>query len=241
MGCAGSSTTGQSSPKFGIEQRELASLPAGHEDQAAGLPLDQTLQQPALLGGQLAVTDADVAQKNDVEFRELVEPRRKLLDVILIAASPLAQSRMEQSRHDDFDARIAGEGVAQIAVFPPRIRLDDEHFQFLFADRDGRRAAIVVDQRFVGIGGTASFTVKSPTAFGFHRIESLVRAIGAMCTSFESSSPLDVRSVTVVTYSRGSELSMVNGIRTDFADHAEGRRVEAEHFDVGESRRAADR
>src|SRR5580658_5022551 len=66
-----------------------------------------------------------------------------------------------------------------------------------------------------GLGGTARFTVKSPTVFGFHRIESLVRAIGAMWTSFDSSSPFDVRRVTVVTYSRGRELSTVNGMRTD--------------------------
>ncbi len=64
-------------------------------------------------------------------------------------------------------------------------------------------------------GGTSSVTAKSPVAFGFQRIESLVRPIGAIRTSFDSSSPLVVCNVTVVTYSRGSELSIVNGMRTD--------------------------
>ena len=44
--------------QLGIHERELAPLPARHEHQPAGLVLDQTLQQPALLGRQLAVLDA---------------------------------------------------------------------------------------------------------------------------------------------------------------------------------------
>ena len=48
-----------------------------------------------------------------------------------------------------------------------------------------------------------------------------------MRTSLDTSSPSDVRSVTVVTYSRGSELSIVKGIRTDLPSDAEGRRIQA--------------
>ena len=54
-GCAGSSTTGHRSPSSVSSSENSPSLPAGHEDQAARLVLDQPLQQPALLGGQLAV------------------------------------------------------------------------------------------------------------------------------------------------------------------------------------------
>ena len=71
--------------------------------------------------------------------------------------------------------------------------------------------------------------------------ESVVRPCGAMRTSLVTSSPLDVFSVTVVMNSRGSVLSIVNGMRTDFAGDAERRRVEAEQLDVGQSLRAADR
>ena len=60
--------------QLGVEQRELRAPAAGHEDQAAGLVLDQPLEQPALLGGQLAVVQADVAQEDHVVLRQLVEP-----------------------------------------------------------------------------------------------------------------------------------------------------------------------
>ena len=54
--------------------------------------LDQSFEQPAILGGQLAILDADVSQKHDVVFGELVEPAGKLLDVILVAAAGLFSS-----------------------------------------------------------------------------------------------------------------------------------------------------
>ena len=62
--------------------------------------------------------------------------------------------------------------------------------------------------------GTLSVTVKSPNSVGFHTTASLVRPCGAMRTSLTISSPSEVLSVTVVSVSRGSELSMEKGIRT---------------------------
>ena len=40
------------------------------KDQPAGLMFDQPLEQPAILGRQLPVFDADVAQKHDVVIRQ---------------------------------------------------------------------------------------------------------------------------------------------------------------------------
>ncbi len=58
-------------------------------------------------------------------------------------------------------------------------------------------------------------TVKSPVPFGFQIRKSLVRVIAAIFTSLVTSSPSDDRMVTVVVNSRGSELSIENGTRTD--------------------------
>jgi hypothetical protein len=57
--------------------------------------LDQSFEQPALFGRQQAVVEADVAQEHDVEFRQLVQPGRELLQVVLRAAADLAQPRVE--------------------------------------------------------------------------------------------------------------------------------------------------
>ena len=72
-----SSTTGQRSPSSVSSSENSPSLHARHEDQAAGLKLDQPLDQPALLGRQLAVAHAHVAQEDDVVLRQLVEPGRE--------------------------------------------------------------------------------------------------------------------------------------------------------------------
>src|SRR6516225_9781534 len=89
----------------------------------AGLELDDPLDQAALLAGELAVADPDVAQEDHVVLGQLVQARGELLDVVLIAAAGLAQSRVEeQARH--LHARVAREGVAKVAVLPAGIRLD---------------------------------------------------------------------------------------------------------------------
>src|SRR5947207_2734036 len=65
-----------------------------------------------------------------------------------------------------------------------------------------------------GCLGTASVSVTSPVLAGFQSTDPLVRPIAATRTSSVTSSPSDVFSVTVVRYSRGSVLSIVNGTRT---------------------------
>src|SRR3954462_9157995 len=65
-----------------------------------------------------------------------------------------------------------------------------------------------------GCLGTSRVSVTSPTLAGFHWTEPVVRPIGATRTSSLTVSPVDVFIVTVVRYSRGSVLSIVNGTRT---------------------------
>ena len=62
--------------------------------------LDQPLEQPALLGRQLAVLEAHVAQEDDVVLRKLVEPGGELLDVVLVAAARPCSGPGWKSRHD---------------------------------------------------------------------------------------------------------------------------------------------
>ena len=78
-------------------------------------------------------------------------------------------------------------------------------------------------------------------ALGFQMTQSLVRPIGAMRTSLVTSSPSDVLSVTVVTCSRGSVLSIVNGMRTDLPAMPKVGASRLKQLDVGQPRRAAHR
>ena len=60
--------------------------------------------------------------------------------------------------------------------------------------------------------------MKSPAPFGFQTRKSLVRVMAATFTSLLTESPSDDRIVTVVVNSRGIELSIENGTRTDFPE-----------------------
>ncbi len=100
-----------------------------------------------MLDGELAVFDAHVAEEHDVVLGELVERAGKLLDVVLVAAADLVEARMEQQARE-LDARIARQGIAQISILPARVRLDDQHAQLFFADRDRRRELVVVGESF---------------------------------------------------------------------------------------------
>ena len=95
-------------------------------------------------------SNAHVAEEDHVELGKLVESGRELLDVVLVAAADLAQARVEQQARD-FDARIARQGVAKIAILPARQRLDDQHSQLFLADRDRRGELVVVGNDFVGV------------------------------------------------------------------------------------------
>ncbi|CAD76034.1 hypothetical protein-signal peptide and transmembrane prediction [Rhodopirellula baltica SH 1] len=59
-----------------------------------------------------------------------------------------------------------------------------------------------------------SVSVSSPSSSGSQSTESFVRPIAAMRMSLVIVSPLDVVMVTVAAWSRGSELSTENGMRT---------------------------
>ena len=97
-------------------------------------------------------SDAHVAEEDDVELRKLVEPGRELLDVVLVAAARLAQARVEQQARQ-LDARVARQGIPQVAVLPARVRLDDQDAELLLADRDRRRERVVVGRDLVGVLG----------------------------------------------------------------------------------------
>ena len=51
----------------------------------------------------------------------------------------------------DLDAGIARQRVAEISILPARIRLDHQHLQLLFANRNRGLHVIVVDQRFIAV------------------------------------------------------------------------------------------
>ena len=164
--------------QLGVQQRELAPLPARHEDQAARLVLDQPLEQPALLGRQLAVVDAHVAQEHHVELRQLVQPGRELLDVVLVAAAGLAQARdgtagTTARRPGRARGRCAGSGTPSAGTTrrpgpaaSPR------------GSRSAPSACCCRSSVSSGCLGTSSVSVKSPVAFGFQSSQSLVRPIG---------------------------------------------------------------
>ena len=92
-----------------------------------------------------------------------------------------------------------------------------------------------------GCLGTSSVSVTSPVLTGFQSTDPLVRPIAAIFTSSVTSSPFDVFNVTVVRYSRGNVLSIVNGIRIGLSDNAERRHAESDKLDVRQMRGAPDR
>ena len=151
-----------------LEQREFTPFPARQEHQAARLVLDQALQQSALLGGELAVFQAHVSQENHVVLGKLVEPRGELLDVVFVAAADLGEPGMKQQARK-VDARVAREGVAEVAVFPPWIRFHHEDPQLFLADRDRSRQLVVVDERLFAMFGNGERDGEVAGGFGFPR------------------------------------------------------------------------
>ena len=153
----------------------------------------------------------------------------------------LSSARVKQQARQ-LDARIARQGVAQIAVLPPRQRLDDQHPQLLLANRDRSGELVVVGDRLVGLLGNVERDGEVAALFGLPD-DRLARAALRRDADFLGHfvAVRSARNTTVVTYSRGSELSIVNGIRTDLPSDAERRRVEAQQFDVRQALRAADR
>ena len=131
--------------EFGVQQRELVALRAGHEDEAGRLVFDEAADERALFLGELVVGDADIAEEDDVVFGEFLEFRGELLDVVLALAGA---ERGVEEQAGKLDAGIAGEGVAQEAVFPARQGFDDQHADFLRAAGDGEFAGVVGRDEF---------------------------------------------------------------------------------------------
>ena len=164
--------------QLGVEQRELAPLHARHEDQPARLVLDQPLEQPALLGRQLAVVDAHVAQEDHVELRQLVEPGRELLDVVLVAAAGLASgpggtAGTTARRPGRATGRCAGSGTPSAGTTRRPARGASPR-----GSRSAPSACCCRPSVSSPCLGTDSVSVKSPVAFGFQTSQSLVRLIG---------------------------------------------------------------
>ena len=125
-------------------------MPAGHEYQSAGLMLDESFEQPAVLCSELSLFDSHVTEKNDIVFSQLVEARGELLDVVLVARAYLAEARMVQQARQG-NTRIARQGVAQIAIFPARNRFDEQHAKLFLADSDRRGELIVFREQLIGL------------------------------------------------------------------------------------------
>src|SRR6516225_9175844 len=53
--------------------------------------LDQSFEQPALLGRKLVVVESDVAQEHHVKSRQRIQSGGELLDVVFGAAADLAE------------------------------------------------------------------------------------------------------------------------------------------------------
>ena len=137
-----------------LRKRHLMPQPARHEDEPRGLIFDELLEKPAVVLGELTGIDSDVAEEDDIERRQLLDRPGKLLDCILRAAADLRQPGLKEET-GKLDAGIAGEGVAEVAVFPPRHALDEEDAELLLADRHRHRAGVVVGEELAGLRGNA--------------------------------------------------------------------------------------
>ena len=79
-----------------FNQAVLAALGAGHEDQTAGLKLDEAADHLALLLGQLPFVDSDIAEEDDVVFGKLFESRWEFFDVVFAPPADTVEIRMEE-------------------------------------------------------------------------------------------------------------------------------------------------
>ena len=201
---------------------------------------DQTLQEPALLGRQLTVPHADVSQEDHVEPRQLVPPGREALDVVLIAAAGLGQLRMKQQARQ-LDARVAREGISQVTVFPPWVRLDDQHPELLLANRDGCTQFVVIGDRFVAMLGNRQSQAEVAGCLGLPDQPIVGAGHGGDTHFFRH-----FVAVGGAQSDRRREVSRQRAVdrKRDphrFAGHAEGRDVQAQQLDVGQPRAAAHR
>ena len=131
---------GQEVAEGGARERRLVSVATGQEHEPRRLCTDKLPEERRVLQPQLLRLDPHVPHEHDVEAAEL-GLARKLVDVA--ATAPDTRELRVEEQAGDLHARVALEGVAQVAVLPARVAVDDEDLQLLLADRDRRRQRVV--------------------------------------------------------------------------------------------------
>ena len=131
----------QQFPERTFRQRENPSASPRQKHQPARLLLDQPLQILRILRREFILPDAHVAEEHDIKLRQRLLRLRHTGDVI--AARANGHAGVEQHTLH-VNAGIALHRVAQIPIFPTRLRLDDQHLQNLLANRDVERLLVVV-------------------------------------------------------------------------------------------------
>ena len=128
--------------------RKVASRPAlsRDKDQPAGLLLDQAPDHGGVGVRQLILADADVAQKDHVVRGQRFLGGGEGGDVIGAVARPDV-GMVKEALH--VHAGIAGQGVAQVAIFPARERIHHEHFEFFLADGNMEGTFVVFGNGFL--------------------------------------------------------------------------------------------
>ena len=146
---AESKSTGSRSFRAGLREGLLA--PRGPGRKTRPLPCCSTRRADAgdVLRGQFAFAEADVAEENHVVLRELLLSCGKVGEVTEAVARCRCPGWKQQRLH--LHAGIAHEGVAQVAVFPARQGIDDEHLEFFRADGDVELLVVVFRDGFVGL------------------------------------------------------------------------------------------
>ena len=123
-----------------VEESRFAAARPGHKDQPAALLLDQALDHGGVGFCQLILADADVAEENHVVRGQRFLGGGEGRDVVGAVARP--DFGMEQEAVH-VHAGIAGQGVAQVAVFPARERIHHQHLEFFLADGNMEGALVV--------------------------------------------------------------------------------------------------
>ena len=132
--------------QLAVHQREVIAAPPRHEDQPAALLLDEALDQLGVFLAQLPFADADVAEKNHVVTRQHFARTGEGGEVVAPAAGADVWVKQHAAQ---VHTGVAGEGVSQEAVFPARLRIDDQHSQLDHAHGDVKRRRVIVAQPLV--------------------------------------------------------------------------------------------
>ena len=133
-------------PERRIFQRPLPAERAGQKDEAARLLFDQSAQHRCLLGRDHAFRHADIAEEDHIVALQIFALCRERREIPRALAH--ADLRMEEHRVH-LHAGVAHERIPQVAEFPPRLRIHDEHLQRLLAHRHVEFLLVVLRKNFV--------------------------------------------------------------------------------------------